>query len=393
MISTPIKSFDTITNSAVIAPNNFKFKSLSNWSYNIAMGCRHGCSFCYVPSTATIKQETNLEKVPGLIPQQWIDERLAGKHWGDSHWGEFTFVRSWDEKDFRASLRRAVKAKNEGKLTPDGNAAIMLCTTTDPYQALGGPNAAILRELLKNVVRNALEIILEESDLNVRILTRSPAAERDFDLFKRFAEQHRILFGMSLPTFDRSLSKIYEPSAPGPEAKFKTLQHAVQEGIPVYVAMAPTLPDEGEAELRETISRIMSLNPVTLFHEPINLRAENLARIEAKAHSLGRSVRSDVFRSRERWREYAFEQFALVDKICNELGVPEGVLHQWPDEDLASKNGFLKMKKAISERELGPDSFTKDAQAKANKEWELVYEPWINYWHNPDERISAWPRP
>lgn len=84
MISTPIKSFDTITNSAVIAPNNFKFKSLSDWSYNIAMGCRHGCSFCYVPSTATIKQETNLEKVPGLIPQQWIDERLAGKHWGIS---------------------------------------------------------------------------------------------------------------------------------------------------------------------------------------------------------------------------------------------------------------------------------------------------------------------
>jgi len=267
----------------------------------------------------------------------------------------------------------------------------MLCTTTDPYQALGGPKAAILRELLKNVVRNALKIILEESDLNVRILTRSPAAERDFDLFRRFAAQDRILFGMSLSTFDPSLSEIYEPNAPRPEAKFQTLQRAVQEGIPVYVAMAPTLPDEGEAELRETIENIMTLNPVTLFHEPINLRAENLARIEAKAHSLGRSVRSDVFRSRERWREYAFEQFALVDKICDELGVPDGVLHQWPDEDLASKKGFVEMKKAIAVREHGPEAFSKAAQDNAESEWVEHCKPWIDYWHNPSERISAWP--
>lgn len=393
MNAAPLTKFDTIPNPAVIAPNNFKFKSLSDWSYNIAMGCRHGCTFCYVPNTSAIKQETNLEKIPGLVPQQWIDERLSGQHWADYHWGAFAYVKDWNENAFRASLRKAQKAKDEGNLTPDGNSAIMFCTTTDPYQALVGPKAGILKELLKNVVRNALKIILEESDLNVRIQTRSPAVQRDFDIIKRFAEQKRILLGMSLPTFDPSLSEIYEPNAPRPDSKFTTLQKAVQEGIPVFVAMAPTLPDEGESELRETISKLMTLNPVTIFHEPINLRAENLARIEAKAHSLGRSIRSDVFRSRERWREYAFSQFALVDRICDELGVPEGVLHQWPDEDLASKNGFLKMKKAIAERELGPDSFTKDAQANADEEWELVYEPWINYWHNPEERISAWPRP
>ncbi len=111
--------------------------------------------FCYVANTTAIKQETNLEKIPGLVPQQWIDERLSGQHWADYHWGAFAYVKDWNENAFRASLRKAQKAKDEGNLTPDGNSAIMFCTTTDPYQALVGPKAGILKELLKNVVRNA----------------------------------------------------------------------------------------------------------------------------------------------------------------------------------------------------------------------------------------------
>ncbi len=47
---------------AVIQPNNFVYKSLSSWSYNIAVGCSHGCQFCYVPSAATIKQSHSLAK-------------------------------------------------------------------------------------------------------------------------------------------------------------------------------------------------------------------------------------------------------------------------------------------------------------------------------------------
>ena len=384
-------AYGKIDNPALIQRNNFKFKSLSDWSYNISVGCKHGCTFCYVPSTSLIKQETNLEKTPDLIPREWIDERKNGKHWGDHHWGEYSFLRSWDEKKFRSSLKKAQKDKDEGTLTPDGNSAIMLCSTTDPYQSLPGANAAILKNLRENLVRKALKMILQESDLNVRILTRSPAAKKDFDLYKELASQNRILFGMSLPTFDENLSEIYEPGAPTPEKKFETLQLAVKEGIPVYVAMAPTLPDEGEKELRETLRRISTLKPVTIFHEPINLRAENLARIEAKARSKGRSIKTEVFKTKGRWWEYAFEQFFLVEQLCDELKLPEGVLHQWPDKDLASENGFLRMKKNIAERSLGQGGFTKKLKEEAENEWKSAYKPWIDYWHDTSKRISAWP--
>src|SRR3989475_971762 len=48
---------------AVIAENHFVFKSLSNWAFNVAVGCSHACRFCYVPSAATIKQGPKLARV------------------------------------------------------------------------------------------------------------------------------------------------------------------------------------------------------------------------------------------------------------------------------------------------------------------------------------------
>ena len=38
-----------------ITKNNFVNKSLSMWACNLAIGCTHGCRFCYVPSAATNK--------------------------------------------------------------------------------------------------------------------------------------------------------------------------------------------------------------------------------------------------------------------------------------------------------------------------------------------------
>jgi len=385
------KSFDIIPSKTVIAESNFQHKSLCCFSCNIATGCCHGCSFCYVPETATIKQEARLENILGLIPEAWKEERLAGNHWGDTQWGNYSFLREWDEAEFKKSLKAA--SRKVDSLPPDGNRAVMFCTTTDPYQTLAIPGnpgkTTILNAHRRNMVRRSLEMIRDFSDLNVRILTRSPLAVEDFDIYKTFGD--RLLFGMSIPTLDPHWSSVYEPHAPGPQAKIRTLAKAVEAGVHVYVALAPTIPDEGENELRETIRTLMEFNPVTLFHEPINLRAENLARIEAKARSKGRSIKTEVFKTKGRWWEYAFEQFFLVEQLCDELKLPEGVLHQWPDKDLASENGFLRMKKNIAERSLGQGGFTKKLKEEAENEWKSAYKPWIDYWHDTSKRISAWP--
>src|SRR5207245_8263221 len=92
---------------------------------------------------------------------------------------------------------------------------------TDPYQVLRHPDPARRRELAAQarfLVRHSLELIRDKSTLNVRILTRSPLAQADFDLFKSFGK--RLVFGMSLPTLRNDLAKAYEATP----ALFEPLQ-------------------------------------------------------------------------------------------------------------------------------------------------------------------------
>jgi len=182
---------------AVIALNDFKYKSLSNWAFNISVGCVHACRFCYVPSAATNKQAPKLKSYGVNDP--------------DEEWGEYSLLRPWDEKKFLASLRRAEKMP-VSKLKRDGNRAVMFCTTTDPYQTFKGSTLEkknLLNQSAESLVRKALEAIRDHSTLNVRILTRSQLAKKYFELFKTFG--NRLVFGMSLPTLNNKLSKITSP--------------------------------------------------------------------------------------------------------------------------------------------------------------------------------------
>ena len=70
------------SNPAVIQENNFIHKSLSNWSFNIAIGCGHACRFCYVPSAATIKMGAKLKEYGVEDP--------------DAEWGDYVLLRPWD---------------------------------------------------------------------------------------------------------------------------------------------------------------------------------------------------------------------------------------------------------------------------------------------------------
>src|ERR1039458_1993187 len=154
----------------LITENNFIYKSLSNWALNVAVGCSHACRFCYVPSAATIKQAPTLVRFGVQDP--------------DAEWGNYVLLRPWDEIKFLASLRTAERTP-PARLKPDGNRAIIYCSTTDPYQVIHHPDPARQRQLpvhARFLVRRSLELIRDHSTLNVRILTRSPLAREDADI-------------------------------------------------------------------------------------------------------------------------------------------------------------------------------------------------------------------
>lgn len=345
---------------AYIERNRFKYKSLSSWAYNIAMGCNHACRFCYVPSQSTNKYPDEL--------------KLYGVNDPDAEWGDYVLLRAWDEKKFRNSLKQAMELKAE-ELNPDGNRAVILCSTTDPYQTVvaagDAPRQTVLNTLRQTLVRRALELILEESDLNVRILTRSPLAKQDFELYKRFG--HRLVFGMSLPTLEENLRKLYEPNAPGVKRRLDTLKLAKDMGLHVYVAMAPTSPECREDDLRATLTKIKELKPLTIFHEPINLRAENVARIAKHAEEL-----KVVFNQRpllkENWAAYALWQLKMVESIATELGL-EKQLHLWPDKSLGRRDVWTQARRTMNQPATD-QKFTEHLK-------------WLDRWW---KRISEWPK-
>jgi DNA repair photolyase len=337
------------TNPAVIAPNNFVFKSLSNWAFNTAVGCSHGCRFCYVPSVSTIKQSAKLANFGVTEP--------------DADWGSYVLLRPWDEAKFLASLEAAERTPRKS-LKADGNRAIIFCSTTDPYQVLFHPDPVKRKELAaaaKKLVVRSLELILDHSTLNVRILTRSPLAKRDFSLFKKFG--NRLLFGMSLPTLRDDLAHVYEPKAPSPSQRFAALKEAKRAGLQVYVAMAPTYPECDREDLSRTLRALAQLEPVTIYHEPINVRAENVSRIAAQAARLGVGLNTNVFNSTETWQDYARKSMSDVEALAKDLGLYD-VLHLWPDKSLGSRSALSRMK--------NPDQ----------------YEKWL---HRQWQRVSHWP--
>ena len=302
----------------------------------------------------------------------------------DEQWGDYSLLRPWDEMKFLASLRKA-EGTPITELKPDGNRAVMFCTTTDPYQAFRGGKSRELTEGAEELVRKALEAIRDHSTLNVRILTRSPLASKHFDLFKTFG--NRLMFGMSLPTLNNQLSKIYEPKAPGPSQRLKTLQEAKDAGLHVYVAMAPTYAECDEVDLRATLTAMKKLNPITIFHEPINIRAENVKRIEQHAAKLGVPLKTDVFSSGDAWRQYALDSLRMVQRLAQEMGLIH-CLHLWPDADLGSKDRFLELRKIKRAGLLLTKHQEKRHQQEDQNYYEKTYLPWLNGWWT---RISEWP--
>ena len=367
--------FDFWNVPATISTNGFKYKSLSQWTFNIAMGCSHACRFCYVPQVSPIRMGKKLARYGVKDP--------------DAEWGDYVLLRPWDEKKFRNSLRAADQTDPK-LLAPDSNRAVILCSMTDPFQVFRHPDAVkqqLLNQSAQLLVRRALEMIRDESTLNVRILTRSPLAGKFFELFKSFGD--RLMLGMSLPTLDNDLAKIYEPKAPAPSQRLKTLQAARDAGLHVFVAMAPTYPECDEADILRTLVAIKELNPRTIFHEPINVRAKNVERIDAHARSLGRQMRTEVFATKESWWEYALDSLTTVQRLAGDMGLLDR-LHLWPDEVLGFKSTFLAVRKARFAQRF-PHKILSSYERQQLKEIDEAayaeHHRWIKGWWS---RVSEW---
>ena len=335
---------------ATIERNKFEYKSLSSWALNLSMGCSHGCRFCYVTETSVSKQKR-------LLRWFGVQDPVAD-------WGSYVLVRPWDERQFLEKLHSAEKT-HPGLLNADGNRAVFLCSTTDPYQVIRNPDPAkarMLNQYARLVLRKSLVAIRDHSTLNVRILTRSPLAREDFDIFKTFG--NRLLLGTSLPTLDDKLRKLYEPDVPHPKQRLKLLTDAHAVGIPTFVAVAPVFPEVGYQGLLEVFIAVRAAKPWTIFMEPVNLRLGIAKRIAERAKDLGVEMDMKVYDGGPLWAQYAIQSLRDAERAAKVTGQLDR-LHLWPDHRSLSAAKVVKA-----------------------QDDPVAYLKWLwSYW----DRVSEWP--
>jgi DNA repair photolyase len=182
------------------------------------------------------------------------------------------------------------------------------------------------------MIRRSLEIIRDESDLRVRIQTRFVTPEMDFDIYRTLGS--RLILGTSVMSLDPAIQKVYEPKVPPAERRLEMLHRAGENGIAVYVAVAPVPPEADEADLKRTLEAVKAVNPLTVFLEPINRRGKNFTRIAQAAQRVGVKLLPEMESSADQ-RAYAMRVFGMAEKLAREVGIYER-LHLWPDKELGT---------------------------------------------------------
>jgi DNA repair photolyase len=275
-------------------------KGLCDYVINVASGCLHGCTFCYVPSTPVIRTRQAQLALKGVDNPQM-------------DWGKYLFVREGIAEQLEETLSR----KRTWKTTESGQGVVMLCSGTDPYQ----------NHQTAKITRQVVEVLLKY-DKRVRILTRSPLWINDIDILR----SPNVTVGMSLPMLDDELSRKIEPAAPLPSDRYKAMMKGYEAGIKLYVAIAPTPPTMQLQDFQNLLQQIMKFDPEVIFWEPINARGTNGKRMLEAGLDFVRSVTN-----RDSWAENFIQQWQDIEQAANNIGCKD-LLHIWVDPEL---RGFV----------------------------------------------------
>lgn len=314
----------------VLSESKLYKKSLCDYVINVATGCRHGCRFCYVPSTPAIdnRDEMLAEQADVENPQE--------------DWGNYLLYRD----DLPERLHQGLREQNwsEWKKTDRGRGIVMLSSGTDCYQDRRA--AQITRSCVHELVKH---------EVPVRILTRSPNVTRDIDLFKQAGDN--IVVGTSIPSFDDELVNAIEPNAPPPMERWNALEQLQKAGVPRFVSFSPTYPTMDYDDIWEALSWISAINPEVVFHEPINPRGINFEMcVEALREANLNWAASEFEEIAEgtNWVDYALRQIEMVQEAAESF--PNLSIHTWPDRNLINRvSGDTQQNLKSMKRQISPE--------------------------------------
>lgn len=298
---------------AILSESDLDKKYLCDYVINTAVGCRHGCKFCYVPSSPNIRARAQMLKEQADVDNPQLD------------WGDYVLHQT---EETASKLDSKLTNKRKWKQTEKGMGIVALSFSTDCYQ--DGQTASVTRACVKQLLSHTQP---NGRPIYVRILTRNPIlALQDLDVYTEHSE--RVIVGSSIPSLnDREVMSI-ETRAPAPSTRLKGLKKFSEEGVPTYVSMSPTYPTMTKDQLRKQMQKFKELDPRVIFHEPINPRGGNFQMTIDAAREEGQDELADALhglKNEKQWIQYALTHLHWVQQISEEIDVP---VHLWPDKKL-----------------------------------------------------------
>ncbi len=143
---------------------------------------------------------------------------------------------------------------------------VALGTNTDPYQ------------WVESRYRFMPEILaaLEAADTPVSVLTKSPLALRDIDLYERMAKRLPVSVNLSVPTLDEEAWRATEPHTPSPAARLDAVAELRRRGIDSGVLIAPLMPgiNDHPDQVQPIIDRAREAGATFLGGVALHLRGE-----------------------------------------------------------------------------------------------------------------------
>jgi DNA repair photolyase len=174
------------------------------WTINLYRGCSHACVYCFARRTH---------------PYLGLD---AGRD----------FEREIVVKVNAPEVLRAELARPSWKRD-----LVAIGTNTDPYQWV---------ESRYRLMPPVLEA-LRDAETPVSVLTKSPLALRDLDLYMEMAGRAGASVNLSVPTLDEKTWRATEPHTPHPRARLEAVAKLNQRGVSSGVLVAPLMPGINDA--------------------------------------------------------------------------------------------------------------------------------------------------
>lgn len=203
------------------------------WTINPYRGCSHACAYCFARRTHTYLdmdagRDFEREIVVKVNTPEVVRAELA-----------------------RPSWRRELVA---------------LGTNTDPYQWVES-RYRMMPEIL---------LALEEARTPVSVLTKSPLAMRDVEIFERMAKALPVSVNLSVPTLDEEAWRATEPHTPSPAARLDAVAELRRRGIDSGVLIAPLMPgiNDDPAQIQPIVDRAREAGATFLGGVALHLRDE-----------------------------------------------------------------------------------------------------------------------